>query len=183
MLVGNRVPPNIKKVLDHHGIAWKEITFTKLEEFLLKKGADKLLKLVKDSTNTELSHSAKKKRQPAIKGQQINNSSFEEYPRFIKVLYDKVINPIGSDLSRSEGTRYTSIFLRGNRILHVYDRDPSKVQIHIDKRYLKNNSISLDVNALKEKFKVGNTGDDYPIYIGEDSDLDYLANFLKSIYK
>ena len=34
MLVGNRVPPNIQRSLDHHGIAWKEITFSKLKEFL-----------------------------------------------------------------------------------------------------------------------------------------------------
>jgi hypothetical protein len=35
MLVGTRVPPNIQRSLDHHGIAWKEITFSKLKEFLL----------------------------------------------------------------------------------------------------------------------------------------------------
>ena len=34
MLVGNRVPPNLKKALDHHGIEWKEITFSYLKEFL-----------------------------------------------------------------------------------------------------------------------------------------------------
>jgi hypothetical protein len=33
MLVGTRVPPNIRRSLDHHGIAWKEITFSKLKEF------------------------------------------------------------------------------------------------------------------------------------------------------
>jgi len=38
MLVGTRVPPNIKKSLDYHGIAWKEITFSFLKEFLNNKG-------------------------------------------------------------------------------------------------------------------------------------------------
>lgn len=37
MLVGNRVPPNIQKSLDHHGIAWKEISFSKLKEYLVEK--------------------------------------------------------------------------------------------------------------------------------------------------
>lgn len=37
MLVGNRVPPNIQKSLDHHGIAWREITFSALKTFLHEK--------------------------------------------------------------------------------------------------------------------------------------------------
>lgn len=38
MLVGTRVPPNIQRSLDHHGIAWKEITFSFLKDFLKNKG-------------------------------------------------------------------------------------------------------------------------------------------------
>ena len=30
MLIGNRVPPNIRRALDHHGIAWKEISVSSL---------------------------------------------------------------------------------------------------------------------------------------------------------
>lgn len=37
MLVGNRVPPNIQRSLDHHGIAWQEITFSHLKNFLEEK--------------------------------------------------------------------------------------------------------------------------------------------------
>jgi hypothetical protein len=40
MLVGTRVPPNIQRSLDHHGIAWKEITFSFLKDFLKNKGDD-----------------------------------------------------------------------------------------------------------------------------------------------
>ncbi len=40
MLVGTRVPPNIQRSLDHHGIAWKEITSSFLKEFLKNKGDD-----------------------------------------------------------------------------------------------------------------------------------------------
>jgi hypothetical protein len=34
MLIGNRVPPNISKALDHHGFEWKEISEEALKEHL-----------------------------------------------------------------------------------------------------------------------------------------------------
>ncbi len=48
MLVGNRVPPNIQKSLDHHGIAWKAITSSELKEFLKSKNDVTFLNLFKD---------------------------------------------------------------------------------------------------------------------------------------
>ena len=45
MLIGTRVPPNIQKSLDHHGIAWREISFSKLREFLLDHNDDCYLNL------------------------------------------------------------------------------------------------------------------------------------------
>ena len=37
MLIGTRVPPNLQKSLDHHGIIWKEITYGNLESFVKTK--------------------------------------------------------------------------------------------------------------------------------------------------
>ena len=37
-LVGTRVPPNIQKTLDHHGIGCKEIKLASIKEFLANKG-------------------------------------------------------------------------------------------------------------------------------------------------
>ncbi|MFA5291461.1 MAG: endonuclease NucS domain-containing protein [Phycisphaerae bacterium] len=48
MLVGSRVPPNIQKTLDHHGIAWKEIKLTSLKEFLANKGDNQFDNLFED---------------------------------------------------------------------------------------------------------------------------------------
>src|SRR3989338_4973565 len=48
MLVGNRVPPNIRRSLDHHGIAWKEITVAKLKEFLNGKNDEQFRELFQD---------------------------------------------------------------------------------------------------------------------------------------
>jgi len=49
MLVGNRVPPNIKRSLDHHGIAWKEITLSALMEFIKNKRDNLFIGLFEDT--------------------------------------------------------------------------------------------------------------------------------------
>ncbi len=45
MLIGNRVPPNIRRALDHHGIAWKEISISSLLEHLRVKCDSEILSL------------------------------------------------------------------------------------------------------------------------------------------
>jgi len=45
ILIGNRVPPNIRKSLDHHGIAWKEITFAELKAFIINKNDTEFIPL------------------------------------------------------------------------------------------------------------------------------------------
>lgn len=48
MLVGNRVPPNVKRSLDHHGIAWKEISNNELKIFLQDKKDEEFINLFND---------------------------------------------------------------------------------------------------------------------------------------
>jgi hypothetical protein len=48
MLIGNRVPPNLRRSLDHHGIEWKEIRVTTLIEHLRNNRNDDLLKRFSD---------------------------------------------------------------------------------------------------------------------------------------
>jgi len=43
MLVGNRVPENLRRSLDHHGFEWKEIAVMSLINFLKEKGDEKLM--------------------------------------------------------------------------------------------------------------------------------------------
>jgi hypothetical protein len=43
MLVGNRVPQNLRRSLDHHGFEWKELTIKTLINFLSTKGDSALL--------------------------------------------------------------------------------------------------------------------------------------------
>lgn len=48
MLIGNRVPPNLRKSLDHHGFEWKEISVSKLIEHLENKNDKELLEQFKE---------------------------------------------------------------------------------------------------------------------------------------
>jgi hypothetical protein len=48
MLIGTRVPPNIQRSLDHHGIAWKEIKLSSLKDSLADKGDDQFCHLFDD---------------------------------------------------------------------------------------------------------------------------------------
>lgn len=45
MLIGNRVPPNLRRSLDHHGIAWKEISVSTLLAHLRDKSDLGMLEL------------------------------------------------------------------------------------------------------------------------------------------
>ena len=53
MLIGNRVPPNIRLSLDHHGIAWKEIPISYLKDYLSTKSDFELLKLFNRQASVE----------------------------------------------------------------------------------------------------------------------------------
>lgn len=54
MLIGNRVPPNIGRSLDHHGIAWKEISFSILTEFLREKKDSELLSVMEECEEIQI---------------------------------------------------------------------------------------------------------------------------------
>ena len=45
MLIGNRVPPNLRRSLDHHGIAWKDISVSSILEHLRKENDSAMLAL------------------------------------------------------------------------------------------------------------------------------------------
>lgn len=46
MLIGTRVPPYIKKALDHYGISWREVKISHLKDFLSKAKDNELLATV-----------------------------------------------------------------------------------------------------------------------------------------
>jgi hypothetical protein len=50
MLIGTRVPPNLRNSLDHHGIAWKEIKQADLISFLSSKCDHDLLRVFEEAT-------------------------------------------------------------------------------------------------------------------------------------
>src|ERR1019366_9656700 len=54
MLIGTRVPPNLRNSLDHHGIAWREITPVDLISFLGSKCDHDLLRVFEEATVSPL---------------------------------------------------------------------------------------------------------------------------------
>jgi RecB family endonuclease NucS len=49
MLIGTRVPPNLGRSLDHHGIAWKEITSGRIASFLRTKNDRELSSIFEET--------------------------------------------------------------------------------------------------------------------------------------
>ncbi|NVN90943.1 MAG: DUF91 domain-containing protein [Desulfuromonadales bacterium] len=53
MLIGNRVPPNLRNSLDHHGFEWKEIPIPELIAYLVNKNDVELLGQFKEKDKQE----------------------------------------------------------------------------------------------------------------------------------
>ena len=75
MLIGTRVPPNLQRSLDHHGIAWKEISHSKLKEFLVEKQDNDFVKLFNDENQVvfeKIDKPKKNLREKSVKPVNIN---------------------------------------------------------------------------------------------------------------
>ncbi len=66
MLIGTRVPPNMRRTLDHHGIAWKEITAGQISSFLAARGDSELTPLFAEIDKPDMRR-ASRKPMPAAK--------------------------------------------------------------------------------------------------------------------
>lgn len=54
MLIGTRVPPNIRRTLDHHGIAWKEISQRQISSFLAERDDPELAAIFSENEPADL---------------------------------------------------------------------------------------------------------------------------------
>ncbi len=75
MLVGNHVPNNLRRALDHHGIEWKEITISYLKSFLEEKNDKEFLKHVSEEDQENLSISE----QQNYKKESINRETINKF--------------------------------------------------------------------------------------------------------
>ncbi|CAB5110363.1 hypothetical protein D3OALGA1CA_1988 [Olavius algarvensis associated proteobacterium Delta 3] len=75
ILIGNRVPPNFKTALDHHGIEWREFTEQELQEFLVNKKDDAFLEYF---ANTERENLKEKLDQRGVSLNYDQNVVFED---------------------------------------------------------------------------------------------------------
>jgi hypothetical protein len=53
MLIGTRVPSNLRKALDHHGIAWRELSHAHLKKYIFEKNDKELLKFFEEDIFTD----------------------------------------------------------------------------------------------------------------------------------
>lgn len=98
MLIGTRVPPNLQKSLDHHGIAWKEIPISKLIEFLRKVGDEQLLACFNTlDSSTPLPNETKKinmsptiRQNPSNKPKLTGATTFKDLCDIIRILSNTV---------------------------------------------------------------------------------------------
>lgn len=81
MLIGMRVPPNIRRSLDHHGIAWKEISITALIKYLNEAGEANLL----DSLSAEALSLKKAKIEKASRDIRANRANIDIPAMLIRI--------------------------------------------------------------------------------------------------
>ncbi|MGD9579620.1 MAG: endonuclease NucS domain-containing protein [Syntrophorhabdus sp.] len=62
MLIANRVPPNIRRSLDHHGIAWREVSLLQLRDFLSAREDQILLRTLEDGKGIKTNDALRKRR-------------------------------------------------------------------------------------------------------------------------
>ena len=176
MLVGVHVPLSLQAALDHFGIEWKEIDSAQVASFLISKGEEELAQAVLTLEPIEtLSKSGR--------GRSLSEPiRAEEAVQLVDQVIEAALKPLGKRITATMGHRYTSYFLDGARFAHFYDRSPTRIQLHLDKRYLQRIGKRFDKSVLAAAMRVGETKDDYPIYIDSSTDLAVLAKCLMQLY-
>ncbi len=75
MLVNNKVPFNLRRALDHHGIEWKELTISNLINFLKDKNDEELLKcFTPEDIEPFTAHQIKRMDAPMVVGSNKTNT-------------------------------------------------------------------------------------------------------------
>ncbi|MCX5726897.1 MAG: endonuclease NucS [Candidatus Saganbacteria bacterium] len=102
MLVGNRVPPNIRKSLDHHGIAWKEITSACMKGYLSDKNDSEMLKLFNEDENIPLLNKETVKKDKTIPAQSVEHATGSVSPALLGLVEEKWIEQAFAHFKNSE---------------------------------------------------------------------------------
>lgn len=106
MIIANRIPLNLKKAMDHHGIEYKEITIKSLREFLITKNDVEYLDLFETDKplSKRINNMSKPEstvHKPSVKSEPFNESiddlvskikSSDNYKNFRKILPMKIRN-------------------------------------------------------------------------------------------
>lgn len=175
MIIGTNIRLDVKKSLDTNGVEWKEIKFSDVKKFLTEKEDLSFSYLFSEEN---LLNQYFDEKQPS----NLSEIDTSEFPELVETIINTVIKSISNNITASIGKRYSSYFLNGKRFLHFYDRSPTRIQLHLDKRYLQNERKTFDMNKINEYFEVNETNDDYPIKIKSKKNIEVLANCLSELY-
>jgi hypothetical protein len=122
MLIGNRVPPNIQRSLDHHGIAWKEISLSHIKEFV--------------DIDAQRKQNIQEKKD--IPGQSFAYKGEGEYPAILAIVQEEWIRlAFDNYFSNNKDTLYFSTDSNGIKpaeslaIKHVYFKLKGKTYISL----------------------------------------------------
>lgn len=186
MLISNRVPPNIRRSLDHHGIAWKEITVTKLKEFLNSKNDEQFQETFQDEP-TEIkrktySYPVRQTKKEGIPGKEGKEYTVDYYLGKVEdanVL--KRINELrekikGIDQSIEEYCRKGWIQFKTTKVFCGIDVYKRHFIIFIKLPRDKVHSNELDIADLKDKYYV-------KIKVHPNTNLNILLKYINQAYE
>jgi len=180
MLVGNRVPPSLAKALDHHGIEYKEISISKLKDFLKKKNDKEYIQLLGEEYEEEV---LKTKAQQAL-DQQDRECSIEAFLK--KVENPPVLKRINYLRSKIKGLG-SNIREYARRWQWIMYKSPKGQFCGIN---IYKNHFIVFIKLARDKFKPGQfeisklKDTDYvKIKIQLDTDLDLVMQYIKQAYQ
>ena len=148
MLIGNRVPPNLRKSLDHHGFEWKEILESTLVEYLREKKDDRLLEKIVEEIHDSIRVNRNESRKEETESSTIQGGTrgvnqpadFEELKEFIQIKSTQVPSWFMDKLILENSTRTISQILEedwwpyAERINDKHFPNISRVKSHLKYR-------------------------------------------------
>jgi len=164
MLIGTRVPPNIQRSLDHHGIAWKEITISDIQRFLTKEKDGEFNKFLEKRFNIPLAPIA----------------VFKKQNKFIYQGVQSCIPSLFIPIKKQEVEKAENKFKKGVEKVYFYSNSnigeiDSLVVKSIYFKFKGDNQISVkaDIVDFTQEFPKN-----YPLFEGESLQGKYYYGFI-----
>jgi hypothetical protein len=138
MMVGNRVPENLRRSLEHHGFEWKELPLSRLIEFLRQKGDDDFLAyFASEEMRTELVAEPRDKKAIGASPCVSDTSGLTTRQKMLSAFGDKHLGEvltrqriIAEVLETFPGTKPGSV-IPSDYCYNILNRDPSSFKCRL----------------------------------------------------